>query len=268
MSLFDKWKKRGSSNDNVVQALFEAELRKRGITFSIDPDDGRHAIKLGDWNLLVSLDNLRRSYELNRDASEIGRFVDTCLAPPKTDEDETFVDRLFWCLEPNDYQENSELRVAVSDRVNRVLVHFSSSGTNITWVTPGMLNEHGLTESDAFDAAFANLAREVSNSPLFPKDIDGVELGMIGSGLPFKAALILAPNVKEVWGERLGWPLLAVVPDREFLYFWAERHTDFVGKVGHVVVGEFDQAPYPISTEIYRISDEGVKAIGEFQAPN
>ena len=57
---------------------------------------------------------------------------------------------------------------------------------------------------------------------------------------------------------------MAVVPDRDFLYLWAARHTEFAGRVGGVVVREFAKASYPISTEIYEISDAGIRAIGTF----
>jgi len=62
----------------------------------------------------------------------------------------------------------------------------------------------------------------------------------------------------------LGWPLMAVVPDRDFLFLWAARHTDFVKRVGSVVVREYSKASHPISTEVYEITDQKIRAIGEF----
>ena len=96
------------------------------------------------------------------------------------------------------------------------------------------------------------------------KPIDGVQLGFIITSLPFKASLILAPNLHEVVGAALGWPLMAVVPDRDFLYLWAAQHTDFVQRVGGVVVREYSQASYPISTEVYEITEKSIRAIGAF----
>jgi hypothetical protein len=112
--------------------------------------------------------------------------------------------------------------------------------------------------------AFANLARALTESTLESQDIDGVQLGFFTTSPPFKASLILAPNLRDCVGPALGWPLMAVVPERDFLYLWAARHTDFVGRVGGVVVREFAKASYPISTEIYEISDAGIRAIGAF----
>src|SRR6266404_156026 len=84
-----------------------------------------------------------------------------------------------------------------------------------------------LSESDAAAKAFANLGLALSEATIESQDIDGVPLGFISTTLPFKASLILAPNLREVVGAVLGWPLVAVVPDRNFLYLWPARHTDF-----------------------------------------
>jgi hypothetical protein len=106
--------------------------------------------------------------------------------------------------------------------------------------------------------------RALSKATVESQDIDGVQLGFISSSLPFKAAFILAPNLREVVSAVLGWPLMAVVPDRDFLYLWPARHADFVQRVGAVVVREYSRASYPISTEVYEITDQRIRAIGAF----
>ena len=152
----------------------------------------------------------------------------------------------------------------MSDRADRVLVHLSSDGRLITWVTPDLLQSLDISEADADPLAFANLSRALTEATLVCQEIDGVQLGFLTTSLPFKASLILAPNLRQVVGAALGWPLTAVVPDRDFLYLWAARHKDFVGRVGGVVVREFAQASYPISTEVYEITDTRIRAIGAF----
>jgi hypothetical protein len=173
-------------------------------------------------------------------------------------------DQLYWCLEPSDYEVRADYRVVMSDRVDRVLVHLSADGGLITWVTPAMLDSLCLSEADAGAIAFTNLGRALSEASVESQDIDGVQIGFLGTSLPFKASLILAPNLRDVIEAVLGWPLMAVVPDRNFLYLWAARHTAFVQRVGGVVVREYSQAPYPISTEVYEITDQTIRAIGEF----
>lgn len=247
-----------------IQAQFEEELRRRGFSFSIDAESGRHAVEIGGWRILVSLDNLQRDVASDGDMGRVSRFVDAVVATSGASEAALSANQLYWCLEPSDYEERADYRVAMSDCVDRVLVHLSTDGRHVTWVTLSMLDSLGLSEADAGARAFSNLGRALSETTVESQDIDGVQLGYLDTSLPFKASLILAPNLREVVGAVLGWPLMAVVPDRDFLYIWAARHTDFVGRVGNVVVREYSQASYPISTEVYEITDKAIRAIGEF----
>ncbi len=247
-----------------VRTLFEQELQQRGITFSIDAESGRHALDIGGNSMLVSLDNLQRDFASDRDPGRISRFIEMIIESSRVSQIVPSEDSLYWGLEPSDHNERADFRVAMSDRVDRVLVHLSSEMRIIAWVTPEMLEAVGLSESDAGARAFANLGRALTEASIETKDIDGVLLGFIATKLPFKASLILAPNLRDVVGPVLGWPLMAVVPDRDFLYLWAAKHTNFVQRVGGVVVREYSNASYPISTEVYQITDENIRAIGEF----
>jgi uncharacterized protein YtpQ (UPF0354 family) len=250
-----------------VQTLFEDELRKRGLPFSIDSESGRHSVEIDGGCSLVSLENLQRDFASDGDVGRISRFVDAVIASSQVHEAELSIDQIYWSLEPNDYSERADYRVEMSDRVERVLVHLSSDGRLVTWITPTMLSSLGLSESEAGAKAFTNLSRALSEAKIETQNIDGIQLGFISTSLPFKASFILAPNLRDVAGTVLGWPLMAVVPDRDFLYLWAAHHTNFVQRVGGVVVREYSQAAYPISTEVYEITDEKIRAIGEFPKP-
>lgn len=249
---------------NTIEELFEAELRRRGIAFEIDSDSGRYAIENSYGRYLVSLANLARDLGRDGDEGRVSRFVDTIEGVASPLAAAYAVENLYWALEPNDYEEKADFREAVSDRVDRVLVHLSSDIRRITWASPGILEKLGVSEAQAGVLAFENLASALAESTVEYSEIDGVRLGMINTSLPCKSSLILAPNLHEVAGAALGWPVLAVAPDRDFLYLWDSRHTDFTGRVGEVVVREFTESSYPISPEVFKISDDGIEAIGEF----
>ena len=148
--------------------------------------------------------------------------------------------------------------------MDRVLVHLSPELRAITWVSPEILSKVDLSEDEPGERAYDNLSKALVESTIEYSDIDGVRLGMVNTVFPFKTSLILAPNLREWAGPQLGWPLMAVIPARDFLYLWDSRHSDFAGRVGEVVVHEFRESPYPISPEVFEISDSGIEAIGEF----
>jgi hypothetical protein len=247
-----------------LRTLFEAELSQRDIVYTIEPESDRYVIMLEGGRLLINLDNLRRDFDRDGDVGRISRFVDIIVSST-TSKESPVAEQLYWNIEPNDYKQDlADFRVPLSDKVDRVLVCVSADNSCVTWVTPEMLTSLGLSESEAADVAFANLAIALSAATVETQEIDGVQLGHIGTKLPFKAALILAPNLKAVVEGKLGWPLMAIAPDRDFLFLWAARHTDFVARVGSVAVREYSQASYPISTEVWEITDEKIRAVGEF----
>lgn len=250
-----------------VRALFEKELQRRGISFSVDAESGRHELNLESGQSLVSLENLRRDLESDGDEGRVGRFVDSIVARGPRSASDYSAEGLYWSLEPSDYETKADYCVSVSKQSDRVLVHLSQCAGVITWVNEVVLNYLGMTRMEAEDKAAANLGSALSEATVEFSEINGVRLGYIGTSLPFKASFILAPNLQKVVGEVLGWPLLAVAPNRDFLYLWAARHEGFAKQVGGVVIEQFTQASYPISTEVYEISETGIRAVGAFPRP-
>jgi hypothetical protein len=250
-------------------ALFEQELTRRGIAFRLNGLSDRYVIDHAGTELFISLHNVNREYARDQDASCIMRFADSVLSPriEKNSWDEARTSVLF-CFEPSDYAKLPELRHPISDRVDRVPVNFDPGHGLISWITSDMLGRWQITLKELELEAVKNLDAALNNAIVQHKDIDGVRLGYLETTLPFKTALLLAPNLKEVVAPLLGWPLHAVMPDRDFLFLWDSRHTDFVSRIGRLVVDEFTQAPYPISTEVFEVSDSGIKPIGAFAEPS
>jgi hypothetical protein len=247
-----------------VAGFFERELQKRGLSFRIDAESGRHAVTIEDWSILISLENLQRDVASDGDLGRIARFVDAIVLAADESRVAYAADSLFWSLERNDHDPPPDYRVPLSDRLDRVLIHQSSDKRLLTWVSPEIIEKLNVSLSDASASAFRNLSQQIQEAKVEFTDIGGTRLGFIITPLAFKASLILAPNLKEVAGGILGWPLLAVVPDRNFCFLWDASHREFCGHVGREVVREYSQGAYPLSTEVYEISDKGIKAIGEF----
>src|ERR1700693_3090943 len=104
-----------------VAVLFEQELARRGVAFRRDQETTRYLIEHRGSELFVSLDNVEREYNQDLDASRIARFVDSVLSPQfeRSPWKEVHGSVLF-CLEPAYHVERSELRVRISDGIDRV----------------------------------------------------------------------------------------------------------------------------------------------------
>jgi hypothetical protein len=245
--------------------MFEQELERRGVPFRLDDGSQRYVVRHQGLDLFVSLDNLIRKYVRDPDDAHVSGFVDIVLSsavsPPSWKQART---QVLICLEPSDYAEPPPFRRPLSKRVDCVLVRVDDAKGTVVWITPEMLENWRIERDEAEAAALSNLASALAGASIEHRDVNGVRLGYAATTLPFKTALVLAPNLKEVVSPILGWPLHAVMPDRDFLYLWDARHTTFLHRVGSVVVKEFAAAPYPLTTEVFEIGEDGIVGIGAF----
>jgi hypothetical protein len=247
-----------------VADLFEEELRRREIAFQRDPISGRYSIQIFGRTLRISLDNLERGYRDDGDAGQIITFVDAVLSTPAQQKSwPDCRDSVYFALE-SELAEAGLYRDLLTDRLNRVLVSFNTDKNLLSYVFRSSLTAWNTPFTDIAAAASANLGRALRASTLNIHESHGVRIGFLDAPIPFKSALILAPNLREIVSPQLGWPLLAVVPDRDFLLLWNASHLDLVRYLGGTVIKEFETAPYPLTTEVLQINDGGIMAVGAF----
>jgi hypothetical protein len=79
-----------------------------------------------------------------------------------------------------------------------------------------------------------------------------------------KTSVIFAPAFRAYVETTLGWPVLATIPDRDFIYVIAEKDRGLLDHIGRVIQKEFRTSSYPITTEVLRLCESGIEAIGAF----
>lgn len=249
-----------------ANAIFEKELLRRGVSF-VRKSEHEYTIDLEGWEVTANLINARRNAERDQNADAIKRFVDHVLATrpstrPQWSEASTL---LFFSAESADQDFGDAITSVVTSEIRRVLTLTDKDETKITWVSSRMCDDWGVTTKQATSAAAANQNRLLDGIQLEIGDVDGHALGMVPIESPYKASVIFAGNFKKLVEPMLGWPVLVVVPCRDFIYVMADN-SPILQKLGSVVVNEFRNSGYPITTEVLRITDEGIEAIGKYPA--
>lgn len=256
------------SPEQSADVLFQRELAKRKLTFTID-NDGLYRIHIGEIAATVNLENVRRNYQRDNDASEIVRFamqLDVDMFDDIPDW-ESVKACLRFTLEPADYETGFDdtLHEIVTDNLVKVFVFTSSDGSSITWIAESMLADWQVTREAVVNHANKNMNQLVSDTTFEIKEIDGVQLGMLSlEDTPFKASLILTDQFRELIAATHGWPVYVVVPTRDFVYVISRCDRDFLGRLGPIVLREYRESGHPVTQDVLEISDEGVAAIGTF----
>jgi len=257
-----KYNKKG----DVVFEEFKAQIEKKGM--KIDSVDNADLIYIsqGDWKLSISLDNVRRSYERDKDLSHISDLVETVVnvsiaipdnwAEAKND--------IYISLFPNDYNFKDYLNKKITDDFSKVYIHVGNN--KLTWVTKDNLVKWNITESDLDSQANNNADKLLEQTIISFDTIENRKLGIINANDTYlKGALLFAPTMKEKVKKDFGFPFYAVIPVRDFCYIFSKKDADFFSeRIGRVVVDEYKQSGYPITTEILKFSEKGVEAVGKY----
>jgi len=171
--------------------------------------------------------------------------------------------RLLLSAEACDHDFGDTIRLRVSDEVCGVLTLTDGEHGLVSWVSGERCADWGVTPERAVDAALRNQDRLIAGLRLQIENVDGHKLGMVPLDSPFKASVIFAPSFKDLVAADLGWPVWVVIPCRDFIYVVAEQSA-LVPRLGEVVVREFRESGYPITTEVLRVSSDGIEAVGTF----
>jgi hypothetical protein len=248
-----------------VATLFLDELARRNLEVKLD-DEGNYTLDAYGLSIKVNLENVSRDFERDRDADRIVTFVDSITYLLVLPDWQEAKGRIRWQPEPSDHEFGDTLCDAVSDKVSLVLVYADPSDTQIRWLTAADAEKWSKTRADLMTAAQENMDRILRQTKIETTLIEEHQLGMLSNDLvAFKAALLLCPNLKKVVEPVLGWPVFAVMPCRDFVYLLNQKGQSLLGRIGQVVMREYQKSGYPISTEVFEITDQCIRAIGDYQ---
>jgi len=253
-------------NNDYVFVTFKRLVEKKGFHIrKIDEEDLIHLLK-DDYDMKVSLYNLRREYEQIKEDFCIESFVEAVAHTnddlPEWDESSK---RIYPSLFPSDFNFEDHINFPVTETFNMIIVY--DSGVGKAWVNEEQLTTWKIDNQALLKAAYANLDKVLDEAILEVDMIENKKLCFFSlEDETMKSVLILSKKLKNKVSAELGWPIIAVIPVRDFCYLFSERDLDFfTGRIGDTVMNEFENSGYPITIEILKCSDEGIKAVGKYE---
>jgi hypothetical protein len=254
-----------TKKDHVFEE-FKSQIENKGMKIDSVDATGLIFIKKGDLTLKISLGNLRKDYERDKDKTYITDFVKT-ITSYTVETPSTWAevrDHIYISLFPNDSISTEFIHKKITDEIGKVYVY--NEEDKLTWITKDDLRKWTITEAVLENQANINANKLLDEAEIAFDLIDGKKLGRIESKSPsLKGALLFAPEMKNKVRDNFGSPFYAVIPVRDFCYIFSEKDYDFFSnRIGKVVVEEFKDSGYPVSTELLKFTDLGVEAIGGY----
>lgn len=240
-------------------------LEEQGLSIDRIDEEGLIYVTNGELELRISLDNVRKEYERDKDETYISEFISAITYSLEPIPDwEIAKSNIFLSLFPSDYDYGDFVNYPVTEKFHTVFIY--SSDSKNTWVDYDQLKEWNISEKELVATAYRNMDEELSKTSLEITIIEDRKLAYLETEHDtLKSSLLLSKNLKEKVFAELGWGICAVLPVRDFCYLFSEKDFDFFSeRLGSVVVDEYKKSGYPITTEIIKISDEGITAFGEY----
>src|SRR5262249_46759385 len=161
-----------------VATLFLDELARRNIAVKLD-DDGDYSLDAGGLKMKISLENLSRDFERDRDPERIVTFVDTITNFIELPDWEEAKERIRWQPEPSDHKCGDTLRETVSDKVALVLVYVDPSEAQIRWLSAADAAKWNKTRDELMAAAQRNMDRILRQTKIETAAVEEHQLGML-----------------------------------------------------------------------------------------
>ncbi len=255
-----------SNKKDFVFNEFKSQIEKQGMKIDSVDETGLIYISQDELTLEISLDNVRRNYERDKDKSHISGLVQILTShsielPINWTEAK---EEIYISLFPNDNDFNDCLHTKITDEFSKVYVH--SGQDKFTWITKEDLEKWKITETELDKQANNNADKLLEKTSITFDTIENRKLGLIEvEHATLKGALLFAPTMKDKVKKDFGFPFYAVIPVRDFCYIFSEKDFAFFSeRIGKIVLEEYKQSGYPITTEILKFTDKGVKAVGQY----
>ncbi|MCG2612929.1 hypothetical protein LZZ85_01515 [Terrimonas sp. NA20] len=256
------------SINEVVFGIFKNNLEKKGLSISSVDPDGLIRIRRGDTDVTVSLENVTRNYERDRDERFITDLIETITATTGTEL------ALWTDVKEHIYVSLLPLSALIGDPIYQPVtmvfgkVYVLVSDSKLVFIDYSELERWGISLEQLADQANKNADLLVEQASIEAGLVEGRKLGMIEH--PFaslKTALLFAPSFRQKAEPEFGFPFYAVMPVRDFCYIFSEEDFDFfTARIGTVIVDEYRKSGYPLTTEVLKFDEDGVDAVGAYPA--
>lgn len=249
---------------------FTLRIEDLGLAIDHIDDDGQIHIEAGGGSLKVSLDNVRKSYERDGDFEHLDSLIasihEYLMETPTPVWNDCKKD-VYLSLFPSDFDFKDFINEPVTPEFNKY--YTLKVAEQYIWINTLQLEKWDIDEQVLKEQVAINMVALLENSTIETSTLnDGTILAYFDTLIEeLKAALVFSNNLKEKISPILGWPVYCVLPVRDFCYLFSEADMEtLVETLAATVVKEYNESGYEITTEIIKISDDGIEAIGKYAA--
>ena len=251
--------------EHIIFKRFKSEIEKAGLSINRIDEDGFLFIEKDDLDYKIHLENSIRDYESNESFHTVDTVIKSLTEPepeiPNWTESQNYI---YSSLVPNDSFDNADiLNQEFDSDLSKIFVYYKTD--LIHWITNHQLENWGIDKSLIFEQANSNINRVLNKTELEVQNLEGHKLCFFDTDFFMKSELLLSTDLKAKMKKEIGWPIYCVFPVRDFIYMFGKNDFDyFSNRIGSIVIEEYENTQYPITTGIYEIGDNGFELKGKY----
>jgi len=252
---------------DIVFDRFKIRLEDLGLTIDKIDDGDFIYIEHGENTLKISLDNVRRSYEQEGTFDHLDNLVNSIhshlMEVPIPAWEEAHLN-VYCSLFPSDYDFCNFLHEKITDDFHKTYIYYDSG--QYIWINYDQLREWQIEEQMFKQQVEINMNVLLGNSNIeITETEDALRLAFFETSIEgVKSALLFSQNLKEKVEPLLGWPIYCVLPVRDFCYMFSQKDEGLLSRLGEIVLDEYSNSAYPVTTEALLLSDDGIKTVGKY----
>lgn len=171
-----------------------------------------------------------------------------------------------WQLAPAKSDLAGLLHECVSEQIALVLVLVAPDESQFFWISDEMATMWGQTKNSLFPIAVSNMDAIMAATDIEVTRAESKVIGHLGTDWEgYKAALIYSDSFRSKVEPVLGWPVYAAIPSRDFVFLVGAKDKDLLHRVAPLVLKEWAESSYPLSTELFELRGHGVRAVGDIR---
>lgn len=251
-----------------VAALFEQELRQRGIFFSRNEDGTYHVEASPSYQPTVHLGNLAREWEKEPAADMVHHFVRVVLDSGTFSDTswETARAGIYFCLFPTEdlkdpsWQGLGPLRDELSPGLAKLYAYDRREAGTTVWISGSDLAHWGVTAEEIRALAMQHMNEKMRQAEVDFIDVGTRRIAILGTEeTNLKASLMLTEEFARRMKAEFTWPVYTLVPADDYMFIVPTDDEDLLNRAAGAAMREYERVDLPLSREIFKISDEGVR---------
>lgn len=265
LGLFGCRNNESRKNKQFVFDRFKLLLERNGGKIDSIGETGLLYVSHYDNLYEVSLDNIRKNYERDKDETPIATLVEILVKQPEVPKDwQIAKHNVYVMLVSNNTELDNYVYRKLTAGFGKEYAYRTQD--KFIWLNYDHLHKWRITEQELDLQAGKNADTLLAEATIAYETVENRKLGLIETEHEiFKGALLFAPGMKQRVKQDFGLPFYAVIPVRDFCYIFSERDVDFFSeRIENTVVNEYNHSGYPVTTEILKFTDKGVEAVGTF----